>query len=175
MASLTVLGAAAGAALGPVTSFIASQNAGVLTAFSLFADQYTYIVLPASLIIFYKKLGRRKLASLLLCMLLLYFSVTYLKIFFQQPRPCNEYLKTTCPEDYAFPSGHSAVSFAFAFFSLGTVAFPFYYVSAFLIALSRIYLGVHTLNDVIGGAVTGIFCYFVSEKVVEACLRYVGG
>lgn len=174
MDTLTALGAA-GAALGPVTNFIASQNNGIFTAFSLFVDQYIYIVLPASLIVFYKKLGRRRLAVLLVSMLLLYLSVTSLKLFFREARPCNEYLKTSCPEDYAFPSGHAAVAFAFAFFSIGTVAFPFYYVSAFLIALSRIYLGVHVLNDVIGGAVVGIFSYFVAQKVVEACLRYAEG
>ncbi len=170
----TALGVASNA-MGPVTSFMASQNIGILTTFSLFADQYTYAVLPALIIVFYKKLGRRRVASLALCMLLLYISVTSLKIFFHEPRPCNEYLKTSCPEDYSLPSGHASVAFAFAFFSVGTVAFPFYYVSAFLIALSRIYLGVHTLNDVAGGAVVGIFSYFVSEKVVGACLRYVGG
>ncbi|NYZ79054.1 phosphatase PAP2 family protein [Candidatus Micrarchaeota archaeon] len=174
MDTFTALGAA-GAALGPMTSFIASQNNGIFTAFSLFIDRYFYIVLPASIIIFYKKLGRRRVASLVLCMLLLYLSVTFMKVFLHQPRPCNEYLKESCPEDYAFPSGHSSVAFAFAYFSIGTVAFPFYYVSAFIVSLSRIYLGVHVLNDVIGGAVTGIFCYFIAQKVVEACLRYEGG
>ena len=173
MAALTAL-AAAITATGPITSFIASQNNEIFTALSLFIDQYFYIVLPASIIIFYKKLGKRRIASLVLCMLLLYISVTLLKVFFHQPRPCNEYLKESCPEDYSFPSGHSSVAFAFAYFSVGTVAFRFYYISAFLVALSRMYLGVHVLNDVIGGAVTGIFCYFVAQKVVEACLRYEG-
>jgi membrane-associated phospholipid phosphatase len=173
MAALTAL-AAAITAMEPITSFMASQNNEVFTALSLFIDQYFYIVLPASIIIFYKKLGKRRIASLVLCMLLLYLSVTFLKVFFHQPRPCNEYLKESCPEDYSFPSGHSSVAFAFAYFSVGTVAFPFYYISAFLVALSRMYLGVHVLNDVVGGAVTGIFCYFVAQKVVEACLRYEG-
>lgn len=174
MAILTVL-AAATAAMGPVTSFAASQNVGVFTAISLFIDQYLYIVLPIPILIFYKKLGWRRVASLVLCMLLLYLSVTFLKFFFHEPRPCNGYLKESCPEDYTFPSGHSSVAFAFAYFSIGTAAFPFYYASAFIIALSRIYLGVHVLNDIIGGAVMGIFCYFVAQKVVEACLRYEGG
>src|SRR5271157_4017565 len=141
MATLMALGAAS-AAVGPVTSFIASQSNGIFTAFSIFIDQYVYIVLPIPLLFFYKKMERRRLAFLLVSMLLLYLSVTSLKLFFQEPRPCNQYLKTSCPDDYSFPSGHAAVAFAFAFFSIGTAAFPFYYVGAFLIALSRIYLGV---------------------------------
>jgi membrane-associated phospholipid phosphatase len=174
MATLMALGAAI-SAVGPVTSFIASQNNWIFTAFSIFIDQYVYVVLPIPLFFFYKNVGRRRLVYLVVSMLMLYLAVTSLKLFFQEPRPCNEYLKMSCPEDYAFPSGHAAVAFVFVFFSIGTAAFPFYYVGAFLIALSRIYLGVHVLNDVVGGAVVGIFCYFISEKVVEACLRYAEG
>lgn len=163
------------AVMGPVTKFIASQNIGFFTAFSLFSDYYMYLILPLSLILFYKQVGRKRVISLIVCLILVYFSVTYLKEVFQEQRPCNEYLKVSCPADYSFPSGHATVAFAFAFFSLGTVAFPFYYVSAFLIAVSRIYVGVHVLNDVVGGVVVGVFSYYVSEKVVDSCLRYVGG
>jgi len=161
--------------IGPITRFIASQNIWFFTLFSVFVDYYVFLALPLSLIVFYKKLGRRMVASLVLSLLLLYLAVPYLKVTFGQSRPCNEYVKTACPTDYSFPSGHTAVAFAFAFLSLGTVAFPFYYISAFLIALSRIYLGIHFLNDVVGGIVIGIFSYLVSEKVIDACLRYAEG
>ena len=161
--------------VGAVTRFIASQDIWLFTLFSIFVDYYVFLVLPISLVFFYKKLGRKRMASLILSLLLLYLAVPYLKGMFGQSRPCNEYLKTACPEDYSFPSGHSAVAFAFAFLSLGTIAFPFYYISAFLIALSRIYLGIHFLNDVVGGIVIGIFSYLLSEKVIDACLRYAEG
>ena len=161
--------------IGPITRFIASQNIWFFTLFSVFVDYYVFLALPLSLIVFYKKLGRRRVASLVLSLLLLYLAVPYLKVTFGRSRPCDEYLKTACPTDYSFPSGHAAVAFAFAFLSLGTVAFPFYYISAFLIALSRVYMGVHFLNDIVGGMVVGIFSYLVSEKVIDACLRYAGG
>jgi len=160
--------------MGPVTRFIASQDIGFFTAFSLFVDSYAYLVLPLSVILFYKQVGRKRIASLALSLLFLFLLVTSAKLLFHESRPCNEYLKVSCPMDYSFPSGHTAVAFAFAFFALGTGAFPFYYTSAFLVALSRIYLGVHSLNDVVGGVVVGIFSYFISEKVVEAWLRYAG-
>jgi len=174
MATLGGFVLGAGVAVGPVTEFIATQNIGLFTAFSLFADSYTYAVLPLSILLFYKQLGRKRIASLVLSLLFLFLLVTSVKLLFHESRPCNEHLKVSCPVDYAFPSGHTAVAFAFAFFALGTGAFPFYYASAFLVALSRIYLGVHSLNDVAGGVVVGIFCYFISEKVVESCLRYAG-
>ncbi|MCX6775289.1 MAG: phosphatase PAP2 family protein [Candidatus Micrarchaeota archaeon] len=174
MATLGELIFVAEGAIGPVTKFIASQDIGLFTAFSVFVDYYLYLILPLSIVLFYKQLGRKRIASLVLSLLFLFFLVTYTKLLFHESRPCNEYLKVSCPADYAFPSGHTAVAFAFAFFALGTAAFPFYYTSAFFVALSRIYLGVHSLNDVVGGVVVGIFSYFISEKVVEAWLRYAG-
>lgn len=172
MATLTGLGLAETA--GKVTKLIASQRIEIFTVFSIYVDYYMYLLLPLSILFFYKKVGRRRIASLLLSLLLIYLSVGCLKEFFKQPRPCDRYTKVWCPSDYSFPSGHSAVAFAFVFFSIGTAAFPFYYLTAFLVALSRVYLGVHTFNDVVAGAVIGIFAYYAGEKVVDACLRYAG-
>jgi undecaprenyl-diphosphatase len=171
MATLTELGARE---VGQITHFIANQRIELFTILSVYVDYYLYFILPLSLLLFYKKVGKKRMLSLLIGLMLVYISVSSIKNIYKQPRPCDEYTKVWCPSDYSFPSGHSAVAFAFAFFSLGTGAFPFYYASAFIVVLSRIYLGVHTLNDVVGGAVVGIFMYHVAEKVVEACLRYAG-
>jgi undecaprenyl-diphosphatase len=60
--------------------------------------------------------------------------------------------------DKSFPSDHTAVSFAIAFFVFlvsrkwGSVML----VLAFLIGISRIYVGVHFPSDVFAGAVVGI-------------------
>ena len=56
--------------------------------------------------------------------------------------------------DYAFPSGHTASSFASALIYLRTLRRPFgilAVVLAALIGLSRLYLGVHYPSDVLGG------------------------
>ncbi|WP_246800945.1 phosphatase PAP2 family protein [Mesorhizobium amorphae] len=61
--------------------------------------------------------------------------------------------------DWSFPSDHATASFAivaaFAMQSLPRRTLTFF-VIAFLICWSRIYIGTHYLTDVIGGAVTGI-------------------
>lgn len=65
------------------------------------------------------------------------------------------------PPGYSFPSGHSGCSFAAATVlfvlcpkRIGIPAF----VLAFLIAFSRLYVGVHFPSDVIAGALVGVFC-----------------
>ena len=65
------------------------------------------------------------------------------------------------PKDLAFPSAHAACAFSAAAAILLTRP-PFEgaaaLVLASLVGFSRIYVGVHYLTDVLGGAVTGALC-----------------
>lgn len=72
--------------------------------------------------------------------------------------------------DSSFPSGHTTSSIAAGFVmlkglprSLGISAF----VLAVLIALSRLYLGVHYPTDVLVGALVGLFGAFSAKYVVK--------
>lgn len=73
------------------------------------------------------------------------------------------------PKDFSFPSGHTAASFAGAvcIFSWdrrwGIVA----YVTAVLIAVSRLYFFVHYATDVLAGMVLGTCMAWISIKVVN--------
>ena len=87
--------------------------------------------------------------------------VLILKKYFERPRPCNELqnvrLLIACTGSFSFPSGHAATSFAMAsiighLFRSGAVPA---FLLAFLVAFSRIYVGVHYPSDVLGGAVVG--------------------
>jgi undecaprenyl-diphosphatase len=67
------------------------------------------------------------------------------------------------PSTYSFPSGHATSSFAAAVslsraWPQGTAA---WFVLASLVSLSRVYVGVHTPLDVLGGVIIGLACgYF---------------
>ena len=85
-----------------------------------------------------------------------------LKNIVQRARPFVSHntikLIISAPKGYSFPSGHSGSSFAAAtilsiYFKKGTYLF---FIFAFLIAFSRVYLGVHYFTDIVIGAILGI-------------------
>ena len=62
-----------------------------------------------------------------------------------------------CAGGYSFPSNHSLNNFAAAFFFYKlypNLKIPLF-IAASLIALSRVYLGVHYPSDILGGAIIG--------------------
>ncbi len=96
-----------------------------------------------------------------------------LKEFFARPRPCDALTDVItplgCTGTYSFPSNHALNNFAAAtYFSF---LFPKFrailFIIASLVAISRVYLGLHYPSDIIGGAILGIiFGYIFSELVL---------
>ncbi len=84
-----------------------------------------------------------------------------LKEFFQRVRPCNALPDALtplgCNGTFSFPSNHALNNFAAAtyFYRL----FPNYkivlFVTAILVSISRVYLGLHYPSDILAGAIIG--------------------
>ena len=97
-----------------------------------------------------------------------------LKPLVARPRPFTSdparILLIPRPEDYSFPSGHTAVSFAAAsaawFMKKRKTGVAFGAVAC-LIAFSRLYLYVHYPTDVLAGAVIGILCGAAASRLTE--------
>ena len=94
---------------------------------------------------------------------------TYLKDFFQDPRP-DVILNIdpwASPVDlsYGFPSGHAQLAiviWGFLFLNTKNIFLKILFVFLILtISLSRIYLGVHDISDVIGGIIFGLISIFL--------------
>jgi dolichol kinase len=106
-----------------------------------------------------KKKQKWILYYLLPAVLLSYASAFFLKLIFKVPRVCAG--MDYCPETYAFPSGHVAIAFAFStivflwFKRRPKIYAPVFFLSL-LICYSRLALKVHSLVDVMGGAIIGV-------------------
>lgn len=81
------------------------------------------------------------------------------------------------PHDYSFPSGHTSASFAVALVYLRKMPKPYgvcFVVLAALIAISRLYVGVHYPTDVLGGFLIGMISSWAVCRGMEYLSRKTG-
>ena len=129
-----------------------------------------WIILAGILILMpkYRKVGVAVMAGLVLevicCNLVL-------KPLVARVRPCDVntavQLLVVRPDDFSFPSGHTAASFAAASalsFSRSRLWIPSL-VLAVLIAFSRLYLYVHYPTDILAGALLGVMAGWAGRWV----------
>ncbi len=87
-------------------------------------------------------------------------SSAWLKPAFERLRPCRAmdvHLLVGCGSGYSFPSSHAANLFGQAvFFGLLYKKYSLYFLGfAFLVGMSRIFVGVHYPLDILGGMILG--------------------
>ena len=112
-----------------------------------------------------------------LCMITLLFTTVLgegvLKRVFRRPRPFITHgpanLAIPVPNGFSFPSGHTASSMACAriLAPIHPLVAVTVYCYAGLMAVSRIYLKVHYVTDVVAGGVIGIVC----AEVIRWCFK----
>lgn len=140
---------------------------------SLGDDGIFWIVLTVILLIFKKTRKAGLCCALALILDLLVVNIA-LKPLFARVRPYKVMediiIITALPGDHSFPSGHSGCSFAAAWALLKTVdkkwGVPAVVLAA-LIALSRLYVGVHYPTDVLCGAIIGIILAEIAVRIVR--------
>ena len=125
------------------------------------------IVLCIGLLLFKRtrKMGITASLSLIICSIIVHL---FLKPTIARPRPYHvlDILITLAqhPNDYSFPSGHTNAIFAVAgvlFFACPKKVGVPAIVTASLVGLSRVYLGVHFLTDVLVGALLGLLISYL--------------
>jgi undecaprenyl-diphosphatase len=106
-------------------------------------------------------------------------SSSLIKDLVQRIRPCNVlngvHLLVNCTGSYSFPSSHAVNHFAGAF--LLSHFFHEYrfalYGGGFVVALSRIFVGVHYPFDMLGGMLIGILIGYVIVQLWLLLNRYL--
>ncbi len=135
----------------------------------------TYLLLLG--ISFFKGGRKGKIAVLGVLLLILVtdqFGATYLKHWVHRIRPCNALADVItplgCNGTFSFPSNHALNNFAAAvfFYRLFPKLKWLLFITASLIAISRVYMGLHYPSDILGGAVIGsAFGYLFSSAVLK--------
>jgi len=119
------------------------------------------------------------LGSIIVMVLSDQISAGLLKNWIGRPRPCHTFdhelinLLVGCGGGKSMPSAHAANAFGQAiFFSYYyTQARVYLFTYASLIALSRVFVGVHYLSDIVAGAIVGVISAFVIVFVFNAFKR----
>lgn len=94
-----------------------------------------------------------------------------LKPLVARVRPCDVNTAITLliaqPNDFSFPSGHTAVSFAAAaaLKASGCRLWIAACVIAIIMGFTRLYLYVHWPSDVVAGAIVGVFAGFAGHRL----------
>ena len=100
-----------------------------------------------------------------------------LKIIFARPRPPVEELLVTMPSDFSFPSAHTAQAAAFAMAcwliysrgmeSRGTWLLALLIAIVLAVAVSRVYLRVHYVSDVLAGGLLGCLWVLTVYRLLD--------
>lgn len=138
-------------------------------------------IIPTTVILsiyfFYKKNLQRHLATLWVTIISAGIITFALKIFVARPRPIDGLL---IENDFSFPSGHATIAMAFfgvLIYVVSTHTHSFrgrqicIFIAVtliFLIGVSRLYLGVHYLSDILAGYLVGLFALLLGTHLYQS-------
>ena len=154
-------------ALNPVMKFI-----------TVLGDKGAIWLLAGLVLLFIKKYRKQGLTVIICIAACFVVNNIIIKNLVDRPRPfvTFEWLKAIIelPDDASFPSGHACASFAgaYALYKGCGKKTWWVFIGAALIAISRIYVGVHYPSDIIGGAIIGLVCSAVVYKFRERLIVF---
>lgn len=147
-----------------VSEFVQKNRMNILDNISIFLgkifDPIPGIILLLMIgILLWIKNKKEKSVFLVLISFLSVGITLLVKEIIQRPRPIIQFINET---GYSFPSGHSMISIvlfgslSYLFLRKFKGRYVYFSIISLIIGLSRVYLNVHWLSDIIGGFILGI-------------------
>ncbi len=136
----------------------------LLDGLGIFFANYLIICLSLFLLYFwfFKKINSRAVFSIFISVAIVLLLNKLISVFYFRPRPFITYPETyqlvfPFVDNKSFPSDHTAAAFALAtsFLSFNKKWGKWFLVGAFLIGLSRVFVGVHYPLDIFVGGLLG--------------------
>lgn len=142
----------------------------LFTWFSLLmGNELVFAVSMGSIVLFAERRQKKRM-KLVLGVLVLVILLILLKSYFGVSRPC-EGMETGygCPDfpffEYSFPSAHAAAAFLIMVAFLDKPSFPFFWIFALFVSASRLFLGVHTFEDIAGSLALAPIAYYITDSL----------
>lgn len=159
---------------GPVTD-------PILSFFTHLGDHGLLFILLTVLLLLHPKTRRAGFSAACALVFSLLFTNLILKHLFARPRPWVDFgflLPLVAePDPNSFPSGHSSAAFAFALGAFPALPKRWMKVTtvavAALMALSRLYVGVHYPSDVAAGILVGGLAALCGWRVTEIIAKRI--
>ena len=154
-----------------ISLFFTSYRIEILNLIALFFDKikgYTIFIIIFGILLI--KRQNKKILPLLVSFILYLGLTNLIKITVARPRPfvnLENALVNNTDSYRSFPSGHATAVFTLLPF-LDFIK-VFWLIISILVALSRVYLGVHYLSDIIMGAMLG---YFIGDLSLYLVKKY---
>ena len=155
--------------LSNLGNIISSLEHPAFTAISLLIhNDIIFMLLLVFLALLFER-RTEKIKRIFLALFLGFIIASSLKHFIHSPRPCMisagaetwHPSKIPCPEGYSFPSMHATLAFILMLAFINKPPYPVFWFFAVFVAFSRIYLGVHSLEDIGAGLVLSPIVYFI--------------
>jgi dolichol kinase len=151
-----------------LSSGIIALNNQLLDAAAILIHNDVSFVLLTVLLVLATERNPQKLRKILFACILVIISAFAIKNMLKIERPCtNERFRALCDASYSFPSIHTAISFTVATAFLLKRTYPLYALFGIFVAFTRLYLGVHSFDDVAGGLVVGVVGYYITDLIME--------
>ncbi len=147
-----------------LTSSIAQMNVPEITLVAALLDNELTMVAATFVLVLLTERRKKKIMKIGFAAVLAFVLSMGVKYALHVERPCVAVpSKVACPDSYSFPSGHTIVAFTVMLAFLNKPTFVVYFLYAIFIAFTRIYLGVHSFEDVAGSVALAPFVYYVAD------------